>query len=340
MEIQELFTRLRENEKTAERFYKVESKIISILDFKDFFEVLLYEIEKNFNIPLVWISLLKGCELSRLIETLSDTETLKRKSNIIDQAYFNNITGGGTDPVLANSQISTFRRLFPEKRKDLVNSIAIAPISLDGRIIGSINQGDYSKDRFQPGIDTSLLSQLALKVSLCLSNVTAHEKLKFLAFHDPLTGLLNRRVMEKSLLKEIERSKRYRSTLSVVFIDLDDFKAINDSFGHDHGDKMLKFVSNNLLKMCRQSDIVARYAGDEFILILPETKREKAAKLMKRITAFFENTPLMANGNETYGSISYGIAATVNSESSSCDLSIIKDADRELYKKKKKLHSK
>ena len=121
-----------------------------------------------------------------------------------------------------------YQKLFPKNKKYYIQSIAVAPLSLDGDIIGSLNQADFSPLRFKPGIDTSLLEQLALKVSLCLSNVTAHEKLRFLAYHDPLTGLLNRRVMEVVLKREFARSKRYSRPLSLVFIDMDYFKQIND----------------------------------------------------------------------------------------------------------------
>jgi diguanylate cyclase (GGDEF)-like protein len=214
--------------------------------------------------------------------------------------------------------------------------MAMAPLSLDGEIIGSLNQADFSPERFSPGIDTSLLEQLAVKVSLCLSNVTAHEKLRYMAFHDPLTGLLNRRVMETVLQREFNRARRYKSPLSVVFIDLNDFKAVNDTYGHDCGDDMLQFLGSNLVKMSRDSDVVARFAGDEFVLILPETTAENAEHLMERVCTYLKDTPLKVGPKKITCTISYGVACTRDPLLRD-PAALLKAADERLYEAKARL---
>jgi diguanylate cyclase (GGDEF)-like protein len=236
-------------------------------------------------------------------------------------------------PLLANQDLRPYNRLFPKNHTYSIKSIAIAPISLDGEVVGSLNQADFSFERFQPDIDTSRLEQLAVKVSLCMSNVMAHEKLRFLAFHDPLTGLLNRRVMESVLNREFNRIKRYASTLSAVFLDLDDFKGINDRYGHDWGDELLKYVADKLLEMSRDSDIVARFAGDEFVYILPETRAKSAEKLMRRIEAFLMAHPLTAEEFTIPVSISFGVASTEDSGVKN-PAQLLKQADQMLYRAK------
>jgi len=229
--------------------------------------------------------------------------------------------------------LEQFDFLLPEASDYKIGSIAIAPITLDGEIVGSFNQADQNINRFRPGIDTSLLEQLALKVSLCLSNVTAHEQLKFLAFHDPLTGLLNRGVMERILAREFMRSKRYHIDLTVLFLDLDDFKSINDNFGHDNGDAALCHTADCLTSLKRDSDIVARFAGDEFVVILPSTGKKQAENYITRVKNKLLNKPLTAEGRQFYVKLSHGLASVFEPGMDSAQI-LLKAADKRLYKEK------
>jgi len=325
---------LKYNEEIARKFFEIEKRILTVLNYPDLFEVLLDEIRDTFKVPYTWISLIDKSEISSFIQTLETSDKLRHRMNIIDKGTFEQLLGTAATPLLANHDLKPYYRLLPSNRKYIVKSIAIAPISLDGIIIGSLNQADGSAERFQPGIDTSLLEQLAVKVSLCLSNVTAHEKLRFLAYHDPLTGILNRRVMESVLDREVTRSGRYDQNLSVVFLDLDDFKRVNDVHGHDRGDDLLKHVAQHLTQMSRNTDVVARYAGDEFVIILPETTAERAQLLMSRICDHFSKHPLQAAGITIPVSISFGIAAADKACANS-PKSLLKKADEALYRVKK-----
>ena len=326
---------LRYNEKIANKFFAIEKRILTILNYTDLFEVLLTEIRKKFKVPYTWISLIEKSEISSFIQTLEASEHLRHRVNIIDKDSFVKLVGTNMTPVLANDNLKPFYSLFPRDKRYFIKSIAVAPISLDGDLIGSLNQADISRKRFQPGIDTSLLEQLAVKVSLCLSNVTAHEKLRFLAYHDPLTGLLNRRVMESVLEREYSRSLRYLQNLSIVFIDLDHFKQVNDIYGHDRGDDLLRYVAESLTDMSRNIDVVARYAGDEFVLILPETTKESAEFLMKRICAHLSEHPLRVKDITIPVSISFGIASTRDKDIDGPQ-SLLRKADKMLYAAKDK----
>ena len=223
--------------------------------------------------------------------------------------------------------------MIPEQSEYQIGSIAIAPITLDGEIVGSFNQADTDIYRFQPGIDSSLLERLAIKVSLCLSNVTAHEQLKFLAFHDPLTGLLNRGVMERVLEREFQRSKRYHIDLTLLFLDLDDFKSINDTHGHDNGDKALCHTANCLNTLKRDSDIVARFAGDEFVVILPSTNKDQAESYIKRVKQFLADAPLYAGDTAFYVKLSHGLSSVFEKGIDASE-NLLKTADKRLYQAK------
>ena len=330
--IKELINRIRENEITSSRFQKVENKILTVLNFKDFFDALLTEIMNVFKMPYVWITFIEDCEESQVIlRSASESNLLKERVNIISSSLFKGLVGESQVPVLVNSDLRPYYKILPDSRKYFIKSMAIAPITLDGRIIGSLNQGDSDPNRFDPDFDTSLLEQLAVKVSLCLSNVTAHEKLIFLAYHDPLTALLNRRVLKTILKREFSRAIRYSSELAVVFVDIDDFKKVNDRYGHDAGDHMLKYVADHLVEMTRETDIVSRYAGDEFVIIFPETGEKMATNITERIQNYFIERPLSYGAKNIPVNISFGTASTADKTLRDSE-ELLKSADKELYK--------
>jgi len=333
-DLKSIFERLKENEEIARKFHTVETKILSILNFADLFETLLTSIMKEFKVPYAWLSLIKNSELIDLIKPHESSDTLKERLNLIKKNTFIKLIGNDAKPILRDKNLKPYFIFFPKNRKYLIKSIAIIPIFLDGEIVGSLNHADISPSRFQPGLDTSLLEHLAIKVSLCLSNVAAHEKLSILANRDPLTGLLNRRVMEDVLKREFARSIRYKKNLSVVFADLDDFKDVNDTYGHDHGDDLLKYVAEQLIKMSRETDVVARFAGDEFVIILPETSSENAEHLMSRFTVYLSKHPLKKGKNSIPAAISFGVASTEDKLIRD-PLQLLKKADKKLYQIKK-----
>lgn len=326
----ELFARLQQNEKIAKKFHEIEIKILSIYNFKDLFEALLSEVQNQFGVPYVWISLIDGNEVSTLVQTLATSNDLRERMCIVDSKMFADLIKDNQKPLLVNENLDFYRQLVPPNQSYQIKSMAVAPISLYGKVIGSFNQADFTKERFQPGIDTSLLEQLAIKVSLCLSNVVAHEKLQFMAFYDPLTGLLNRRVMESILKREFVRVQRYKTPLSVAFIDVNDFKQINDTFGHDTGDDLLRHIASLLVDMSRQSDVATRFAGDEFVLICPETSANSTETMLMRLKGYIKDHPLVMESNKIPFSISYGIASTED-ETILDPSALLKKADEALY---------
>lgn len=332
MDIDTIFQRLKENEQLARKFHEIEVDILATLNYEDLFKKLLDQIHLKFRVPLVWLSISKGSEVSRLARNLSNKETWRERINLIDWKDLVGITANKMTPRLINADIATYARIFPNASTQKIRSFAIAPISLDGQLIGSLNQGDFSPTRFHSGLDTRLLEQLAIKVSLCLSNVTAHEKLRTLAFRDPLTGLLNRRALDKAINREFSRAKRYQRPLSVVFMDLNHFKKINDTHGHETGDVVLAHVASILMQEKRESDIIARYAGDEFVVALGDTTFAEADHFMQRISALMHH-PLRVADVMVPVSFSYGIAST-QTDSFKTANDLIKAADIDLYASK------
>jgi GGDEF domain-containing protein/uncharacterized protein YigA (DUF484 family) len=301
--MEDLLETLSINEEIAQKFFEIEISILSILNFRDLFEKLLTEIRDKFGVPYVWISMIDQSEVSDLIKMLESSKALKERLNVIDK------------DALISGDLKPYYQLLPQGQMYFIRSLAIAPLTLDGEIIGSLNQADLSRLRYRPGMDTRLLERLAVKVSICLSNVTAHEKLKWFAWRDPLTGLLNRRVMEKVLQREYKRAVRYKTNLTVAFLDLDDFKAVNDRYGHD------------------RSDVVSRYAGDEFVIILPGISTKESLLLIQRLKDYFHKNPMDVEEEHITVSVSFGLSsmgdAGVNNPQS-----LLKKADEMLYSAK------
>jgi len=325
-----ILERLKKNEITARKFHEIEVSILTILNFQDFIEKLLFEISSKFSVTYTWLSIIEESTISEYLHNIQNSALLRTSTAFLSRDEFSQISRNRLKPLLANKTLSRFQPLIPEASNYDIGSIAVAPITLDGRVVGSINQADTDANRFEPGIDTSLLEQLALKVSLCLSNVTAHEQLKYLAFHDPLTGLLNRAVMERVLEREFQRSKRYHIDLTVLFLDLDDFKSINDRFGHDVGDRALCHIADCLNSLKRDSDIVARFAGDEFVVILPSTNKNQAKSFIKRVKQELAEKFLSANNTRFYVKLSHGLSSVFETGMDSSAI-LLKTADKRLY---------
>ncbi|MFY9167473.1 MAG: sensor domain-containing diguanylate cyclase [Desulfomonilia bacterium] len=333
-EIRGLLSRVRENEETARKFFEVEASVLSILDFEGFFHKLLSAIMNTFSVGYVWVTLVDTGRAIRIIKAHAASAIPENQLKIIDRHAFSLVVPECDRPVLGNTDLGRFAELVPEGLRKSFNSIAVVPISLDGETAGSLNFADISAERFSPDSDTSLLEQLGLVVSICLSNVAAHEEIKALAFQDPLTGLLNRRAMERALSREMGRARRYEGRLSVVFIDLDDFKKVNDTLGHDNGDELLTYAAAIMRRMVRQTDLVSRFAGDEFVIILPETSPQEAEHLIHRMQEYFKAHPLTLAGTPVPVSFSYGIASMDMAEAED-PAGILKKADELLYKNKR-----
>ena len=173
---EELLERIKANEDIARKFFEIETEILSTNNFKDLFEKLLLLIEEKFQLSHVWLSIIKDSPLSSLVENIEESSPVSERLNIIEHKIFYQLTNGQPNPLLVNKDLKPFFRLLPANRKYLFKSLAVSPLTLGGEIIGSLNIGDKSKDRFHPGMDTFFLSQLAVKVSICLSNVMAREK--------------------------------------------------------------------------------------------------------------------------------------------------------------------
>ena len=154
-------------------------------------------------------------------------------------------------------------------------------------------------------------------------------ELKRQATTDPLTGLLNRRQYEMLFNRERERCTRQEKHISLCVADLDYFKRINDTYGHDVGDLALRHVADLFNRTLRQSDVLGRYGGEEFVLILPDTDLDQAADVVNRLREALQASTLKIPSGEIRLTATFGLAQVAGAEKN-ID-SVIKRADRALY---------
>lgn len=212
------------------------------------------------------------------------------------------------------------------------NFFLCVPLMIENQIIGVINVNDSEKG-FLSVSDMDYILNVMEFVALSLSNALLHEKTEVLSVTDGLTQLFDHRQMMHVLEKEFERSRRYQSPLSIVMMDIDHFKKINDTYGHQKGDEVLVTLASVLNRMCRSNDTAARYGGEEFVVILPETRKEGAAIIADRIRNAMAQKRFHTASEEFTVTLSCGIAE-VNLATVSTPSDLIHVADRALYQAK------
>jgi diguanylate cyclase (GGDEF)-like protein len=166
---------------------------------------------------------------------------------------------------------------FRETRSEVV-----LPLISFGESVGLLTLEGANPRRFQRS-DLGPLESVADICAAAIQNARYLERVRELAYRDGLTGVFNRRFFENRILEEVERARRYKTKLSVVMLDIDGFKPLNDEFGHLLGDEVLKQLSAVFVQHTRKSDVVCRFGGDEFAILLPETSSERASAVADKL---------------------------------------------------------
>jgi diguanylate cyclase (GGDEF)-like protein/PAS domain S-box-containing protein len=215
------------------------------------------------------------------------------------------------------------------------------PLIFQDRIIGLIALDSTEPDRFTEN-HARLASAFASQVAAALENARLYEETRRLSITDPLTGIGNRRHFIELAQREFQRSHRYQRPLSLIMMDLDHFKVVNDTYGHLVGDKVLQAIAKLCENNLRESDIIGRYGGEEFLILLPETpgnsteteaNDEHTAKAVaERLRKMVESTPTQTAQGEIPITVSLGIAELTENVD---DLDTLIDrADQALYQAK------
>jgi diguanylate cyclase (GGDEF)-like protein len=221
--------------------------------------------------------------------------------------------------------------LEPEAR----HAVAV-PIRSRNRVFGVLavygRDGDGPADRKFGEDDLMSLRTIAVQAEAAIENTFLHEETSRLSLTDGLTGVWNRRHFDVRLSDEIDRSARFRETFSLVLLDLDWFKSINDEHGHLAGDYVLVEVARRLKACTRQVDVVARYGGEEFALILPRTSLAGGQRVAEKVRTSIEREPFVTDDDEVKVTVSIGVASYPESAFEAHGL--VAAADAALYRAK------
>ena len=207
------------------------------------------------------------------------------------------------------------------------------PLMIEKEIVGVLNINDVDQDPFDVG-DLGFILNLSELIAMSISNAVLYEQTSKLAVTDGLTGISNRPNMEQSLLNEFGRSMRYNSPLSIVLLDVDHFKDVNDSYGHQKGDEILVTFASVLKKFCRANDIAARYGGEEFLMILPQSNAQGAFKIAERVREEIMKMSFVGNDSKFSVTTSCGVAELNRDYIKTTD-QLINVADDAMYEAKK-----
>ena len=218
-------------------------------------------------------------------------------------------------------------------RKDGNRSLVMLPLVASGVSIGLAEL--ISTDRIDLDDDhMNLARTIANEASIALENARLYEEARALADHDPLTGFANHRYLHERFGQEAVRARRNHRPLSLLMLDLDDFKLVNDTFGHLLGDDVLRWTADLIRRTLRSSDVPARYGGDEFAILLPDAEADEAAATAARLAEAFAGSPFVRDGR-----LSVPIGVSIGSATFPADgrtaAELIAAADAGLYRMKR-----
>jgi diguanylate cyclase (GGDEF)-like protein len=214
---------------------------------------------------------------------------------------------------------------------DELQSAIAAPIHENGRAVGSITVATHHPGREYTDTDCEMLVALADQASIALNDAKAVDQMRHLAYHDALTGLPNRLLFFEHLVRAVANANRSGASTAVLYLDLDRFKVVNDSLGHNVGDRLLEAVAKRLRSALRTADLAARLGGDEFAVLAENTTAEGAAILAERICDSLRDS-FSISGHELTVATSIGVVVDAAGHTDADAL--LRNADLAMYRAK------
>src|SRR5229473_2212390 len=296
-----LFTEEQRRDRHLSFLNSISKMAISSEDAEQMMADIVREIQKNFRYDHIGIGIMdyatKDIEIKA--EAGMTSQALGRRI-AVGSGVLGKVARTGVSALVQNAGPGQLAGVLPQSR-----AVLCLPISYGETLLGVLNVESRDENAFAPQ-DVLILNTLADLLATALHNSFVFQKLQQQSITDGLTGIKTRRFFWEALSSEWKRASRSGRPFSVVLIDLDKFKEVNDSLGHLEGDLVLARVGRLLEQKCRQSNVVARYGGDEFVILMPETGIEQAQVLAERLRLWLATDPMLEEHHITG---SFGVAS-------------------------------
>lgn len=339
-QLAELLQQAQRNQQILQRHQAFDLQFIGANGFQDLIDTILDAFARAAVLDVVTLSLLDpGYDIRRILVELDiNPADFPQLLFLQDESEFGELSERLYAPVLGPYEEALHGPMFPEPVSPPA-SVAVLPLIRHGRLIGSLNLGSNDAERFVFGLGTDFLEHQASIVAICVENVINNEKLKHIGLTDPLTGVNNRRYVERRLLEEVGRSRRHAHPLSCMYIDIDHFKHINDRIGHQAGDEVLREVAARIKAELRLSDALGRFGGEEFVVLLIDAELDDALTVAERIRlSIGEQQLILGSGEKLDVTVSIGVASLIHPKHSepveATTQHFVARADQALYQAK------
>lgn len=330
MEKEYLREQLKEREEELSVINRSNAIISSSLDIQRIYDNFIKELKSVVNVDWAAISVIEDVEIyfmaifTEIGSPWKVGERIPLKGSATEWVATHNKSIIETDLAVEN-RFSTGKYHLQHS----LRSIAFMPLIISNQVIGTLSVASRQPDAYNTR-HIKMLEQLASQISMPIENARLYAKTERMARVDSLTGLLNRRSLDEILSSEIGRHSRYGGIFSLIILDLDSLKSLNDNFGHLAGDELLRQIGAIMSNAIRESDRAFRYGGDEFAILLPQTTIEAALKVAERIR---QQTYAMIEIGSKPISISLGLASWPVDGVLAND--ILAAADKALYQAKR-----
>ncbi len=310
--------------------------IISSLELRDVLQEIMSQVERLLQ-PKTWSLLLVNDATGTLhfeIAVSPVASDLKGISLSMGEGIAGWVARHGEPLLIPDvSKDERFARHVADAVEYPVSSILCVPLKIRDRVLGVIELINSAGERSFDEADLPLLGAVADFAAIAIDNARNYKRVSELVITDDLTGLYNARHFQDILEYEIERAQRYKSQVSLMFFDLDRFKSVNDTFGHLVGSRMISEVGQLVRQHIRSSDRGARYGGDEYIIVLPNTGKQGAMTVAGNMLDRFHSHKFMTDsGTRIPITASFGVA-TFPDDAEDRD-SLVRVADSAMYEAK------
>jgi two-component system cell cycle response regulator len=339
-QLHDLLSEANHNQEILYRHQELDLKLIGSHSFRELIDHILNTLSDNCRLNQVTLCLLdQHDELKTMLADLKiDSLEFSRLAFVATNTELYQQVAPLKTAILGKYQAHLHGELF-ESCSEKPQCVAIIPLIRQSKLLGCLNLGSMDLDRFTDDMGTDFIDRLGSIISICLENVINSERLTLISLTDALTKVNNRRYVEMRMLEEIGRARRQQYSIACMYLDIDFFKKVNDTYGHQSGDDVLKEVAKRIKAELRLSDTLGRFGGEEFVVLLVNTNHLNAVLVAERIRRSIADKPfLLTTSGVCSVTISIGITTLVeNLNQGDIDdtaRALLQQADHALYQAK------